>query len=412
MSAAFEPALMADALVNLMASAGIAIVARADRRIDPKGAVTKRIVFALSVVSALFCVRAIGWMAGSLLIGRLASALAGATPLVGLFVVEGLLRRHAPRSVKIVLTGGCILVAVLSVFDSTPDLDSGAIMLVVVFGGYVTLACLLLTRDAQSLTAPENRAIRRLLVAVAFLLPLIVTDFRSVFPAIPVRLGALGVLIVLYVSFGAGGLSTPGRTRFYCLTGFLLIAVTLALGFGATRGEIDESLLFTIAAVGFSSLVLAALLSEEIGARGERARPPSPILDARDAATFEAALKADPLLQDARILTGATLGDVDGPQLQALLARHGVLRRKDAPWGLPAQDGGVERALSLMLTYDATHILRLGRAHLRLAAFTLPAIANDPRAEAEIVLAQRLGETLYADSDGARVNVAAAHAQT
>jgi len=398
MSAAIQPALMADPLVNLMASAGIAIVARADRRIDPKGAVTKRIVFALSLVSALFCVRAIGWMTDSLLIGRLASALAGATPLAGLFVVEGLLRRHAPRPVKIILTGGCVLVAVLAIFYSTPDLDSGAIMLVVVFGGYVTLAWLLLTRDASSLTAPENRAIRRLLGAVAFLLPLILTDFRSVFPAIPVRLGALGVLIVLYVSFGAGGLTTPGRTRFYCLIGFLLIAATLALGFGAAQGEVDESLLLTIGAVGFSSLVLAGLLSEEIGARSERARPPSSILGARDAAAFEAALKTDPLLQDARILTGATLADVDGPQLGALLARHGVLRRKDAPWDLSASDGGVERALSLMLTYDATHILRLGRTPLRLAAFTLPPIANDPRAEAEIVLAQRLGETLYADA--------------
>jgi hypothetical protein len=398
MSAAIQPALMADALVNLMASAGIAIVARADRRIDPKGAVTKRIVFALSLVSALFCVRAIGWMTDSLLIGRLASALAGATPLAGLFVVEGLLRRHAPRPVKIILTGGCVLVAVLAIFYSTPDLDSGAIMLVVVFGGYVTLAWLPLTRDASSLTAPENRAIRRLLGAVAFLLPLILTDFRSVFPAIPVRLGALGVLIVLYVSFGAGGLTTPGRTRFYCLIGFLLIAATLALGFGAAQGEVDESLLLTIGAVGFSSLVLAGLLSEEIGARSERARPPSSILGARDAAAFEAALKTDPLLQDARILTGATLADVDGPQLGALLARHGVLRRKDAPWDLSASDGGVERALSLMLTYDATHILRLGRTPLRLAAFTLPPIANDPRAEAEIVLAQRLGETLYADA--------------
>lgn len=395
MSAALQPALMADALVNLMASAGIAIVARADRRIDPKGATTKRIVFALSLVSALFCVRAIGWMTGSLLIGRLATMLAGATPLAGLFVVEGLLRRHAPRSVKIALAGGCILVALLAILDSTPDLDSGAIMLVVVFGGYVALAWLLLMRDASSMTAPENRAIRRLLGAVGCLLPLIVTDFRSVFPAIPIRLGALGVLIVLYVSFGARGLSTPGRTRFYCLLGFLLIAATLAVGLGVAQGEIDEARLFAHGAVAFSGLVLAGLASEEIGARSERAKPPSLILDARDTAAFEAALKADALLRDARILAGPTLADVEGPHLDALLARHAVLRRRDAPWGGGAQDGGVERALSLMLTYDATHILRLGRAPLRLAAFTLPAIADDPRAEAEIVLAQRLGEALY-----------------
>jgi hypothetical protein len=40
--------------------------------------------------------------------------------------------------------------------------------------------------------------------------------------------------------------------------------------------------------------------------------------------------------------------------------------------------------------------MRLGSAPLRIAAFAVPSIADDPRTEMEIVFAQRLGEALYA----------------
>jgi hypothetical protein len=396
MSMTFEPALTADVLINLLAAAGLVIVARANQRIDPRGAMTRRIVFALSLVAALFSFRATGWMMGSGALRLISSVLAGATPLAGLFVVEGLLRRHAPPIAKTVFVGGFAIVALMTPLDFLAERLTGLVMLIVVFGGFGSLAWLLLFRDRNALTGAENRTIRRLLGAVAFMLPLILTDFRSVFWFFPVRLGALGVLIVLYVSFSASGLSAPGRTRVLCLFGFLAIAAAFAIGFGLTQQQENGILLFTIGAVGFSGLILAALLSEEIGARTERARPPSPLLGAEDRQAFEAALKADPLLRDAKILAAAELADVAGPQLDALLARRGVLRRQDAPWGLAADDGGVERALSLLTTYDATHLLRLSRAPLKLAALALPAIANDPRAETEIALAQRFGEMLYA----------------
>jgi hypothetical protein len=393
MSAAFEPTAVADALVNILAGAGVAIVARANHRSDPRGAVTRRIVFALSVISALFFVRALDWLAGSMALGRLASALAGVTPLVGLLVVEGLLRRHASAPLKMAIVTGGALVALSALVDWPAGGVSGLELLVVVFGGYAALTWLLLARDKASLTRIENRSIRRLLGAVAFLLPLILTDFRSVFPFVPVRLGALGVLILLYVSFSATGLSAPGRARALGLLGFLAIASCFAFGFAAIQ-DTDYDALAKVTAVGFAGLVLAGLLSEELGARSERARPPSPLLRAMDRDGFEAAFRLDPILQDAKILDAAELADVDDPRLHALLARLPVLRRRDAPWGLDPRDGGVERALSLLMSHDASHLLRLRARPLRLVAFTVSAIASDPRTEAEIDLAQRLGETL------------------
>jgi len=393
MSVAFEPVVMAESLMNVLTGAGLAIVARANQRIDPRGAVSRRVVFALGLVGGFFFARAAGWLTGSDLLVRLGTALAGATPLAALWLAEGLLRRHAPPALKLALASGCLLIAALAAFLPSWTAVHEVLLLIVVVGGYGALTWLLLKRDRSSLTSAENRTIGRLLVALPFLLLTLLTDFRGLFALIPIRLGALGVLLLIYSCFGANGLSAPGRTRIFNLCGFLAIAATLAFGFAATQSRADGALDFMIAAVVFSGLVLAGLASEEIGARSERARPASALLDAANSAAFEAAL--DPILQDARILEGRRLEDVDHPDLVALLTRRPILRRSEAPWGMAPNSEGVERALSLLMTYDATHLMRLGSAPLRIAAFAVPPIADDPRTEMEIVVAQRLAEALY-----------------
>ena len=354
------------------------------------------------MVAAFFVARAAGWLTGSDALARLATALSGATPLVALWLVEGLLRRHAPPAVKVALTAGFAATLALAALVTSWSVVAESVLVIVVVGGYAVLGGLLLLRDEGSLTGVENRTIRRLLAATPFLLLTLLTDFRGLFTAIPIRLGALGVLVLVYACFGAEGLSAPGRTRVLNLAGFAAIATTLALGFAATQAAADLALDFMIAAVVFSSLVLAGLASQEIGARSERARPPSPLLGALDVASFEAALRSDPILQDARILAGPDLRDVEDAALAALLATRPVLRRREAPWRLPVTADGVERAMSLMLTHEATHLMRLSAAPLRLAAFAVPAIADDPRTELEIVVAQRLAEALYASAPAQR----------
>ena len=394
MTAPFDPTVMAESLINVMAGAGLAIVARANQRIDPHGPVTKRVVFALSLVSVFFFVRAAEWLLDSQILGRFETMLAGATPLVGLFVVEGLLRRHAPLFAKASLSLGCLAIAVMTALNWRWTTLNQALLFILVVGGYCLLVWLLADRDKSSLTSSENRTVQRLLTVSPLLLVLLITDFRGLFPAIPIRLSALGVLLLMYSCFGADGLSAPGKTRVLKLLGFLVIAMILATGFAATASYADGAGDFRVAAVIFSSLVLAGLISEEIGARGERARPLSPLLRALGPSEFEAALKAHHIFQDARILQGAALGDVDDPALHALARDRRVLRRRESPWGAPAENG-VERAMSLLTTYDATHLMWLGSDPLRIAAFAVPAIADDPRTEIEIVIAQRIGEALY-----------------
>ena len=393
-----DTVLVADGVVNLFAAAGLIIVARANRRLDPHGALTRRIAFALTLTAAFFFVRAGAWLSGSIALDRLTTVLAGAVPPAGLFVAEGLLRRHAPLWLKIALSTGFVLLGVVLLLRLS-DAASGIAIFCVVFAGFGAIAWLLLARDQADLTAAENCTIRRLVAVLLVLLPLIATDFRSIFADIPVRLGAVGALVVLYVSFGAGGLSTPTRTRVFTMLAFLVIAGCFALAFGMIRsGGAGIAELIRVEAVGFSGLLLAGLLSEELGAQGERARPPSPLLLADDPERFAAALGAHALLADARILAGDSLADVADHDFAALLARRPILRRREAPWDRDPHDGGVERAMSLIESHNATHLVRLSLDPPRVLLFALPAVANDPRAEAEIALAQRVGEFLFARS--------------
>jgi hypothetical protein len=390
-----DTAVVADSVVNLFAAAGLLLVARANRRLDPRGALTRRIAFALSFTAAFFFVRAAAWLSGAIMLDRLTTVLAGAVPLAGLLVAEGVLRRHAPLWLKIAGAAGCGLpglALVLRLSDAAVNLAN----LCVVFAGFGAVAWLLVTRDPADLTAAENRLIRRLVAVLIVLLPLIATDFRSIFPAIPVRLGAVGALVILYVGFGAGGLTTLARTRVFAMLAFLVIAGCFALAFGMIRsGGADVAELVRVEAVGFSGLLLAGLLSEELGAQGERAHPPGPLLLADDPERFAAALATHPLLADAHILAGDALADVAGADFAALLARHPVLRRRETPWDRDPHDGGVERALSLIESHDATHLVRLSLDPPRVMLLALPAIANDPRAESEIALAQRVGELVF-----------------
>ena len=60
-------------------------------------------------------------------------------------------------------------------------------------------------RDRSALLASENRSIGRLAVGALVAIPFIVTDFRVLAPDFPVRLGALGALLVVTAVLIAGG---------------------------------------------------------------------------------------------------------------------------------------------------------------------------------------------------------------
>ena len=65
---------IADAIVNLCSAVGLAVAMIAFHRRDPRGSLTRRLLFLLGVVAALFLIRGFGWWSGRLNIGTLLSS--------------------------------------------------------------------------------------------------------------------------------------------------------------------------------------------------------------------------------------------------------------------------------------------------------------------------------------------------
>ena len=101
------------------------------------------------------------------------------------------------------------------------------------------------------------------------------------------------------------------------------------------------------------------------------------------------------MIGSALILADDEIAPLRHSAFDALVAERPILKRADAPWGRTARDDGVERATSLFMTYDATHVMRLSQQPMRLAIFALPQISSDVRAESEIAAAQRIGELIF-----------------
>ena len=136
---------------------------------------------------------------------------AAAVPLGALIVTEGILRRHAPKAIKTVALAGAVLFGIGGAlgFEISPTSYSIALSLFQLAG---FAACAVAARRGIAAVAGlQNRAIGRLVAGAIMVIPFIVTDFRALVPDIPVRLGALGALLVVTAVLIAGGGSETRR---------------------------------------------------------------------------------------------------------------------------------------------------------------------------------------------------------
>ena len=102
--------VIADSIVNWCGAIGLAVAMMTFYRRDPKSPLTRRLLLALGVIALLFLMRGAAWWSGSALLDRLSVVPAALIPLGALIVTEGILRRHAPRAVKMAaLFGGILL---------------------------------------------------------------------------------------------------------------------------------------------------------------------------------------------------------------------------------------------------------------------------------------------------------------
>jgi len=390
-----SPSVMADSIVNLSAAIGIATAMIALSRRDPRGPLTRRLMFVLGLAAVLFLLRGIAWSSGSAWLDRLALLPAASVPLGALVLTEGMLRRHAPRAAKLTALAGAIALGGLGMFGP-PELDDIYSIALSSFQllGFATCAWLLARRDRTTLSAAENRGIARLAVGALMVMPFIATDFQVLFPNIPVRLGALGALLVVTAVLIAGGGAQTRRQEIMLSMVRLAGAALLGAAAACITGAVDAAQIMRFCAVAMTGVLTIALMTDTLRASFE-AREPGVLnavaaSGARTRAELLAELARHPMFESAERMSEDQLAAYDPPVLRGLLATRRVLRRAEQPWGLASSDPAVERMISLMTARGASHLIILSHDPIDLVVIAVPVIFADPTTETALSLVRRL----------------------
>jgi hypothetical protein len=387
--------LIADSIVNLCGAIGLSVAMVTLHRRDPRSPLTRRLVLALGVIALLFLVRGVAWWTGSVVLDRLSLFPAALVPLGALIVTEGILRRHAPRAIKLAVVVGGLALGLGGALGlerfATPYAMSLSLFQLAVFA-----ACgwLLATRDRATLMASENRSIGRLAVGLVAVIPFILTDFQVLAPDIPVRLGALGALLLITAVLIAGGGAETRRQA--------LLMTALRLGSSALLGaaaacvspDVDAAQITRFCAIAISGVLTIGLMVDALRAHFEAQVPgvlssvaASP---ARTRDQLMAELARHPIFESARRYRESDLAAYDPPLLREFLSTRRVLRHPEAPWGLTSSDPAVERVASLMAANSATHLIILSHDPVDVIVLAVPVISADPATETALALVRRL----------------------
>jgi hypothetical protein len=389
------PTVIADSIVNLCGAIGLSVAMVALYRRDPRSPLTQRLLLMLGVVAVLFFTRGIAWWTGSIWLDRLSLIPASLVPLSALIVTEGILRRHAPRAAKIAAVTGAVLLGLGGAFGLESFATSYSIVLSLFqLAGFATCAWLLATRDPATLLASENRIIGRLAFGALLVIPFVVTDFQTLAPDMPVRLGALGALLVVTAVLIAGG-GTETRRQGILMTALRLSsAALLGAAAASVSPDVDAAQIMRFSAIAISGVLTIGLMTDTLRAVFESQVPgvlnSVAASSARTREDLIAELARHPMFESARRYREDELSGYDPPLLRDFLFNRRVLRRPEAPWGLAASDPAVERVMSLMKANNATHVIILSHEPVDMLVLAVPVISADPATETALALVRRL----------------------
>jgi hypothetical protein len=387
--------VIADSIVNLCGAIGLTVAMVTLHRRDARSPLTRRLLLALGVIAVLFFVRGAAWWSRDALLDRISLIPAALIPLGALIVTEGILRRHAPRQVKIVIVLGGIGLGL----GGALGLERFATLYFVLLSlfqlaGFATCGWLLATRDRTTLMASENRSIGRLAVGALIVIPFIATDFQVLAPDIPVRLGALGALLVVTAILIAGGGAETRRQALLMTALRLSSSALLGAAAAFVSPDVDGAQIMRFGAIAISGVLTIGLMVDALRAYFESQVPgvlnsvaASP---ARTRDQLIAELARHPIFESARRYRENELAAYDPPMLRDFLSTRRVLRRAEAPWGLTSSDPAVERAVSLMAANSATHLIILSHDPIDVIVLAVPVISADPATETALALVRRL----------------------
>jgi len=376
---------LVDGLSAIALGASVLVVAR---RASPLRA---QLGFALGGLCLFFAMRAAAGACGSHVLNLATLEIVGVLPLAALLLAEAMLRRHAPRMLKVLAAlGAAAMPAALIVTDGRAPMSSWGL------GGYVIaslagVTILLVTRDRASLSRQENASVDLLMASGVLLTLLSLTDFL---PQAPVGLSGVGAASIAFAIGAHPGAGQPVKRVVIQVLATGLAAAACALAFAHPLG-----LTTPVGQVRLGAILLALLLSagvvltlyqrETVGVEGfasALARADTSSLDG-----FLETLASQPLLAGLRLAEGPLLADYDAAGLGVALASRAVWTRAalSEPWR-DADPRARDELDDLMARTDATHAVMVSPAPLRIALLTLPGVGPADDAETDLALFHKL----------------------
>jgi len=373
----------ADALVNATALIGLVCALFSLPAARKASMLDQRLKGLYAWVAILLGARQLFWIAPSPFLVFVIMATAAWVPLFILLLVEEVLRRHAPRYLKyLALACGAVFTVVAMV--AGPDWPQPAVTAFAATLGAVLALCVLFFAQSRrrDLSHAETRMADSVALALLLCVPASISEFHGPWPHLPVALGMPALLLFIVMSAAlATGIGTPLRflidVAALCLTA---AAIALSTHWLAPALGIADLIRLGANIVCVSAVVLILYRLNEARRLGLRRRT---VVDALavlpEDADADAMIAAHPLTASGTVLDERQLS-LYGAEVRAALAGQAVVTRatfNDADTASAARN--------LLDEHGATHLVRLGRAPLRLlalapapSAIPAPSMPNSP----------------------------------
>ena len=406
-----ERILIADSVVSFAALCGLMVLVVVVRRQGAGDPLNRRFLFGLLTVACVMAGRLSFWWTGHPVFSVITIIAAGLIPLATLLLTEGLLRRHAPFALKMLVAVGSLAFAVLA-FLPDRQVEPGLSYALIAYQlfGFLAAGALVLTRDRSSLSASENRTVERIALALLLIIPFVITDFRAAQLDLPVRLAGIAILFLCWLAIG---LSRWQFSHWDSLIAFGVLAVAALLGGLAIAEVAGLTGAGTVQAVAVMlSVSLVAVIYNDARALANEARRDSLLRhlaegDLSNPVAFLEGLSGHPLVEGALVLDREDLKEFDLALLTEAFEQQPVRRIDEARAEKHVTDetraGRIADHFALLFQrYEATHFLLASRDPVLVVALNMPLLASSPGAETELKAVQRMAE-LIAERDRRRV---------
>lgn len=392
-----EPYLIADSFVSLAAVLGLLILKATLKSDDNISPLNRRFQFGINVVVIMLVSRMLWWVTNNSIFDTITIIAAGIIPLAVLILYEGLITRHAPKILKLLVAGGAILFAILAFFDPV-SVDPGRLLTLLLFQCvvFIYIGYLILSRDKKSLSIAENGTIERLGFSLLLILPLAISDFRTEYFNTPVRLSGIAILFMCWLAIS---LRRANLRHSEILRSFIIISVS-AISAGFTISWLAD--FNTQASVQVTSIILAAGVLAAIYNEGKTSQRDEErdsllryIADTKtsNAASFLQGLQQHSLLDGTLILKDTDLKDFDG-SFRECFKDNPIRKLSEIPKSdVSKQDQQLEWFFK---KYGATHVMLASHNPFVVVALNMPGLAVSPGAEVELRAVQRMASLLSA----------------